>query len=449
MTAELEEIAARVVRMALEGGADDAECTASAGEEFTASVRMRELEQLKNAGSRAAGVRVLIGKRAGSAYSSDLTPEGLRRMVDSALELARITSEDPYAGLPESGELGRLEGDLQLYYHDLAALPADTRIQAAKAAEEAALAHDRRIVNSEGASVDTRVAHRAFANSRGFCGSYSASRCSVSVVPVAKENGSMERDYWYEQSRSAAALEHPDRVGRRAAERAIRRLKPRKVATQTVPVIFEPEAARTLLEHVFEAVNGDAVYRNASFLAGKLGEKVASEKLTLVDDGTLPGLFGTAPFDDEGVPTRRTVVIERGVLTSYLLNTYTARKLGLKTTGNASRGLTGNAGVGHGNLFAEPGEAAPEELIHGVRQGLYVTELIGFGVNTVTGEYSRGAAGLWIENGELAYPVSEVTVSGNLQQMLEAIEAVANDLDFRAATACPTLLVAEMTVSGQ
>ena len=449
MTAELEEIAAQVVRMALEGGADDAECTVSAGEEFTAAIRMRQLERLKDAGSRAAGVRVMIGQHPGSAYTSDLTTEGLRRMVDSALELARITSADPYAGLPESGELGRVEGDLQLYFHDLASVSAEARIQAARKAEEAALAYDARIVNSEGASVDSHLSHRAFANSRGFCASYSGTRCSVSVVPVAKDGASMERDYWFEQSRSAAALEHPDRVGRRAAERAIRRLKPRKVATQKVPVVFEPEAARTLLDHIFEAVNGDAVYRNASFLAGKLGEKVASEKLTVIDDGTLPGLFGTAPFDDEGVPTRRTVVIERGVLRSYLLNTYTARKLGLKTTGNASRGLTGNAGVGHGNLFAEPGRAAPQELIGGIRSGFYVTELIGFGVNTVTGEYSRGAAGLWIENGELAYPVSEVTVSGNLRQMLEAIEAVANDLEFRTATASPTLLVGEMTVSGQ
>ncbi len=449
MTAELEEIAARVVRMALEGGADDAECTVLSGDEFTATVRMGELERLKDAGSRAAGVRVLVGRRPGSAYSSDLSPEGLRRMVDSAVELARITSEDPYAGLPESTELGRLEGDLQLYFHELGALATEARIRAAREAEEAALAYDSRITNSEGASVDTRVSYRAFANSRGFCGSYSASRCSVSVVPVAKEGGSMERDYWFEQSRSAAALEHSHQVGRKAAERAIRRLGPRKVATQKAPVVFEPEAARTLLGHIFEAVSGDAVYRNASFLAGKLGERIASEELTLIDDGTLPGLFGTAPFDDEGVPTRRTVVIERGVLRSYLLNTYTARKLGLKTTGNASRGLTGNAGVGHGNFFAEPGQAAPEELIRGVRNGFYVTELIGFGVNTVTGEYSRGAAGLWIENGELAYPVSEVTISGNLRQILEAIEAVANDLEFRTATASPTLLIGEMTVSGQ
>jgi len=448
-TPELEELANRVVRMALDRGADEAECTVSAGDEFTATVRMRELEQLKDAGSRAAGVRVLIGKRSGSAYSSDLSSEGLLRMVESALELARITSEDPYSGLPEPDELGRLEGDLQLYSDDVAALPADERIAAAKAAEEAALSYDPRIKNSEGASFESVVSERAFANSRGFSGYYRASRCGVSVVPVAGENGSMERDFWFEQSRAAAKLSKPAKIGEIAARRALRRLKPRKVPTQKVPVVFDPETARSLIGHIFEAVNGDAVYRNASFLAGKLGEKIASEKLTVIDDGTLPGLFGTAPFDDEGAPTRRTVVLENGVLRSYLLNTYTARKLGLKTTGNASRGLTGSPGVGHGNLFAEKGRQAPEQIIRSISKGFYVTELIGFGVNVVTGEYSRGAAGLWIENGELAYPVSEVTVSGNLIQMLQAVEAVGDDLEFRTATACPTLMIGEMIVSGR
>jgi PmbA protein len=259
----------------------------------------------------------------------------------------------------------------------------------------------------------------------------------------------MERDYWFTTARGFAGLEKPEDVGRIAAQRAVRRLGARKVETQKVPVVFEPRTARTLLDNIFDAVHGGAVYRNESFLAGKLGERVASEKLTVIDDGTIPGLFGTSPYDDEGVPTRRTVVIENGVLKSYLLNTYTARKLGLRSTGNASRGLAGNAGVGNGNLYIERGGATPEQLIAGIRDGFYVTELIGFGVNIVTGDYSRGAVGLWIRNGELAFPVSEVTIAGTLQQMLMNLKAVGSDLEFRGSMAAPTLVVSEMTVGGR
>jgi PmbA protein len=229
----------------------------------------------------------------------------------------------------------------------------------------------------------------------------------------------------------------------------VRRLGARKVDTQRVPVVFEPRTARSLLDNLFQAVHGESIYRQSSFLAGKLGEKIATENLTVVDDGTLAGLFGTTPFDDEGVPTRRTLVIERGVLKSYLLNTYTARKLSMKTTGNASRGLSGNAGIGHGNLFMEGGERSPEEIITGIANGFYVTELIGSGVNIVTGDYSRGAAGLWIRNGELAFPVSEVTIAGNLNNMLMDMEAIGSDLEFRGSVAAPTLLIREMTVGGR
>ena len=234
------------------------------------------------------------------------------------------------------------------------------RIEQAAQTEEAAFAADPRITNSEGASFDAYSGERVFANSRGFVGSYRTSSCSLSTTPVAREGEFMERDYWYSSARSYSRIESPARIGRRAAERTVRRLGARKVPTQKVPVIFDPQTARTLLGNIFDAVEGDSIYRKASFLAGKLGERVASENVTIVDDGTLPGLFGTSPFDDEGVPSRRTVVIDRGVLKSYLLNTYTARKLGMKTTGNAARGITGNTGVGHGNLFLEKGELDPK-----------------------------------------------------------------------------------------
>jgi PmbA protein len=259
----------------------------------------------------------------------------------------------------------------------------------------------------------------------------------------------MERDYWMSMARGFAGLEPPEQIGRIAAERTLRRLGARKVETQRVPVVFEPRTARSLLGNIFEAVHGDSIYREASFLAFKLGEKVGSDKLNVIDDGTIPGLFGSSPFDDEGVPTRRTPVIERGVLRNYLLNTYTARKLGMRTTGNASRGLSGNAGIGHGNLFIERGSRTPAQILASISNGLYVTELIGSGVNIVTGDYSRGAVGLWIRDGELAFPVSEVTIAGNLNNMLMAMEAVGSDLEFRGSTAAPTLLIGEMTVGGR
>lgn len=444
----LEQLARDIVRMAMERGATGAEATISEGDEFSAAVRMREVESLKDAGSRGAGVRVLRGKRSGSSYTSDLSAEGIERMVRSALDLVSITSEDPHAGLPDASELGSIDGDLRLYSEAVARLETEYKIAQARQAEEAALAYDPRINNSEGASFDSHQGARIFANSLGFSGSYRTSSCSLSVVPVARDHDRMERDYWFSAAREYERLEQPEEIGRKAAERALRRLGARKVATQRVPVIFEPRVAKSLLDHVFEAVHGESVYRKASFLAGRLGEGVASANVTIVDDSTLPGLFGTCPFDDEGVPSRRTVVIERGVLKSYLLNTYTARKLGLKTTGSASRGITGNAGIGHGNFYLEAGGRDAPSILSGVKAGLYVTELMGFGVNGVTGDYSRGAAGMWIENGELAYPVSEVTIAGNLQQMLRDIEAVGSDLEFRGSTASPTVLIHEMTVSG-
>ena len=442
------ELAAQAVRLAIEKGATDAECTLAEGEEFSAQVRMRALETLKDAGSRRAGLRVLVGRRVGSAHTSDLSSAGLRQMVESALAVAAISTENPYADLPDTSELGALNGDLQLYSDDIFSIDTPARIQAALETEEAALSWDPRITNSEGASFNAYTGSRVFANSRGFLGSYRTSSCSLSTTPVARQGDAMERDFWYSSARCHSKLESPLAVGRHAAERTVRRLGARKVPTQKVPVIFDSVTARSLLGNIFDAVEGDSIYRKASFLAGMLGQRVASEHVTVIDDGCMPGLFGTSPFDDEGVPSRRTMVIDRGVLQSYLLNSYAARKLGLRTTGNAARGITGNAGVGHGNFFLQKGERSPAEMIRGIRRGLYVTELIGQGVNVVTGDYSRGAVGLWIENGEFAYPVSEITIAANLRQMLMDVEAAGSDLEFRGSVASPTVLIREMTVSG-
>jgi PmbA protein len=447
--ADLPDIAQRAVKQALAAGASDAECTISEGSEFSANVRLGQLETLKESGSRGAGLRVLFEKRMGASYTSDLTVEGIQQMVQSAIDLAAVTTEDPDAGLPDASELGSIDGDLKLYSPELAELAGETKIDFAKRAEAAALGYDPRITNSEGGSFDSNIGGRVFANSRGFVGSYRSTYCSVSAVPIATQDGAMERDYWYSMARRFTDLETPESVGRKAAERAVRRLGAVKVETQRVPVIFEPRMARSLVGDIADAVDGRAIYRRASFLAGKLGEKIASPSFTIIDDGTIPGLFGSQPFDDEGVPTRRTVVIENGVLKSYLLNTYAARKLGLKTTGSAARGITGNAGIGHGNFYLERGEKSPEQIIAQVKNGLYVTELIGTGVNIVTGDYSRGAAGLWIRDGELAFAVSEVTIASTLQEMFNNIAEIGNDLEFRSSIAAPTIMIGEMTVAGR
>jgi PmbA protein len=269
-------------------------------------------------------------------------------------------------------------------------------------------------------------------------------------VPIAQaEDGAMQRDYWYSVARSLSRLESPEEVGRIAAERTLRRLGARKARTAKVPVVLDPMVSRSMLDHIFEGVNGDSVYRGASFLAGKLGEKVAGDNVTIVDDGTMPGGFGTSPFDGEGVPTRRTVVIDRGILSSYLLNTYTAKKLSLQTTANAARGLAGNPGIGPGNFFLQPGSRSPKQMLADIEEGLYVTEFLGFGVNMVTGDYSRGASGLWISKGEFAYPVEEITVAGNLKDVFFNISEIGNDLEFRGSVACPTIRIDGLTVAGQ
>jgi PmbA protein len=259
----------------------------------------------------------------------------------------------------------------------------------------------------------------------------------------------MQRDYWFSVARSLARLESPESVGKIAAQRTLRRLNGRRVKTARVPVVFDPMVANSILDHIFEGINGDSVYRGASFLAGKLGQKIAGDQVTVIDDGTMIGGFGTSPFDGEGTPTRRTVVIENGVLKSYLLNTYTAKKLGLQTTGNAARGLAGTPGIGPGNYFLQPGTKTPKEIIAAIADGLYVTEFLGHGANLVTGDYSRGASGLWISGGELAYPVEEITVAGNLKELFFNISEVGNDLEFRGAMACPTIRVEGLTVGGE
>ena len=448
--ADLRDLATEVVSRAMKGGATAAEAVVREGSEFSTGVRLGEVETLKEAGSRAIGLRVFLGQRAASTYSSDFSEDGIQRLIGGALDLARVTSEDAYSGIPEPDQLGSAPGDLKLYYDDVYSLPPEERIDYARRAERAALDADPRMKNSDGASFDAAIGHKVLANSHGFVGEYRRSYCAVSAAPIAQDDsGAMQRDYWFSMARTMSKLDSPESVGREAARRTLRRLGSRKIASTQVPIVLDPMVAGSILDNIFDAANGDAVYRQSSFLANKLGEKIAAGNITVVDDGTIPGGFGTEPFDGEGVPTRRTVVIENGVFKSYLLNTYTAKKLGLKTTGNASRGLAGTPGIGAGNFFLQKGERTPQQIIADIKQGLYVFQFLGFGVNMVTGDFSRGVSGLWIENGELTYPVEEVTVAGNLKDMLNNISEIGNDLEFRGSIAAPTLRIDGMILAGE
>ena len=453
-TVGLRDLASEVLGRALKAGATDAEVVAYEGDEFSASVRLGQVETLKESGSRAIGLRVFNGLRSANTSSSDLSREGVDKLVDGAISLAKITSEDPFLGLPGESAFGQLQGDLGLYFEDVAEQPAAERIETARRCEAAALAFDTRIQNSRGGEFDTATSHKVMVNSRGFAGEFRKSYCGFAASPIAVDgDGKMQGSYWYSSSRTTAKLCNPEEIGRIAAERALRRLGARSVKTQRVPVVFSPEIARSIMGNIFEAANGDAIYRHATFFDEMLGERVAGENITVVDDGTMVfdgiGGFGTSPFDAEGLPTRRTVLVERGILKSYVTNTYTGRKLGIASTGNAARGLAGNPGIGAGNFYLEAGDLSPEEILRPIAQGLYVTQTMGFGVNLVTGDYSQGAAGLWIENGELAYPVEEITIAGNLKDMYRNISSIGNDLVFRGASAAPTICVEGMTIAGR
>ena len=339
--------------------------------------------------------------------------------------------------------------DLDVF--DSTILTMDEEIALAQRAEEAAMKADARLTNSEGADCAYGNGSVVLANTHGFLGFHRSSRFSLSVTPIAvdeKNGGGMQRDSWYTVARKYSLLDTPESIGHIAAQRTIRRLGAKKISTQRVPVIFDTETAASLLGHLADAVSGYALYKGASFLLGQLGKQIAPEFVCIEDDGRLVCGMGSRPFDGEGVSTQKNIILNNGVLASYLFDTYSGRKMGMPSTGNAARHVGDNPSVAPTNLFLRAGTASPEDIIGSVTQGFYVTELIGFGVNMLTGDYSRGASGFWIENGALAYPVEEVTIAGNLKQIFEQIEVIGNDLEFRGRIASPTIKIAQITVAG-
>ena len=415
---------------------------------FDTQVRLGDVETVQNSHQKRLGLRLFFGQRSATTSTSDFSPASLRQLLDDTCVLAQAMAADEYAGLPEADEAATTVPDLGLCDDSLQQLPPAERIAMARDAEKAALDYDSRITNSEGGSYDSSQGEVTYVNSHGFVGHYSASLASMSVSSIASDASGMQSGSWFTAGRRLEGLEAPDSLGREAARRTLRRLGARRVPTQKVPVVFEASIAAGLLNHLFSAVSGSAIYRAASFLTDCIGEKIAPDTVTVFDDGTLSGAPGSKPFDGEGLPTRRTSVVENGVLLTYLLDTYSGRKLGMRSTGNAARSAGDPPSVSPTNFFLVPGEATPEEIIASVPSGLYVTGLIGFGVNPVTGDYSRGASGLWIENGELTYAVEEITIAGNLRQMFADIEMIGNDLDRRRRVMAPTLKIREMTIAG-
>ncbi len=435
--AALERVVEQALALARRKGASAAEAAVGVSTGLSVTVRLGEVETLEYQRDRSLGVTVYSGQRKGSASTANLSPAAVEETVAKALSIASFTTDDAFAGLPEASLMARELPDLDLSHPW--ELDAPTAIELARRCEQSALGFDTRIRNSEGASVSTHRKMAVFGNSHGFIGGYPSTSHSVSCVVLGQDDGDMQRDYWYTAARDWQALEDVEEVGRKAARKAVERLGAGKLSTRKAPVLFVPELARGLIGHFVGAIGGAAQYRRASFLLDAAGQQVFPEAISLIERPHLKGAFGSAPFDNEGVATRDRDLVVRGVLDGYLLDAYSARKLGLATTGNAG---------GVHNLIVQGHMLDPKTLLRKLGTGLLVTEMMGQGVNPVTGDYSRGAAGFWVENGEVTRPVHEITVAGHLRAMYRGIVAIGEDVDRRGAIHCGSLLIDEMTIAG-
>lgn len=434
--ATLQQLASDALAHARLKGATACEVDVSEGFGQSVSVRCGEVETIEYNRDKGMGVSVYVGQRRGYASTSDFSPRALRETVEAALNIARFTAEDDCAGLPDPELLATEPMDLDLYHPW--ELPVEAAIELAGRCEAAAFETDERINNSEGASVSTQQAQFVAANSLGFMGGYPTSRHYIACSVIAGEQEAMQRDDWYTTHRNATALEAPEAVGQQAARRAVARLNPKKISTGSFPVIFEAPLAAGLLGNFVQAVSGGALYRKSSFLLDHLGRQVFPEFVQLQELPHLPGALASSPFDNDGVRTRERQVVRDGVLQGYFLSVYSGRKLGLPSTGNAG---------GSHNLILTPGEHDLDGLLAQMGRGLLVTELLGHGVNYVTGDYSRGAAGFWVEDGRIAHPVEEITIAGNLKDMFRNIRAVGRDVQVRGSKRTGSILLDALTVA--
>ena len=436
----------QLMKLARKAGATEAEAYAERTRDASVRVRDGQVEQLEQASSKGIGLRVITGQRLGFAYGTDLSKDGLKLLAEKAVALAKGAAKDPANGLPRGTRLGAAaEGDFDAAIEDIAP---EWKLQAAREAEQGARAEDPRVRKFDSTGAGDFLSQSAIFSSHGAQGESRASYAYVYCSPVAEADGQLQTASWSDTRRTLATLQRPEEVGRIAARRAARMLGARKPKTQRVPVVFEPQLAAAFIGGISAAVNGLLVHKKSSFLGALLGKRVASPEVTLVDDATLEHGIATRPFDGEGVASRRTAVIENGILRSFLYDATTARKAKAESTGSASRAWASLPSIGTSNFYLKAGTQKPDAILKGVKNGLYVTAMLGRGADVVTGDYSRGANGIWIENGELTYPVQEITVSGNLLQMLQGIDAIGDDLDFRSSTAAPTIRFAELVVSG-
>lgn len=449
---ELLRVADEVVTAAKKAGADVAEATVRGGSHLSTKVRLREPELVEEAGSRSLGLRVMLGQQVAVTYTSDFTAAGRARLVEDVIELAKLSQPDAFAGPPDPSLLSTADqhADLDVYDEAMDALVAEEALARAKEGEDAALGFDPRITNSEGATFTRASGESVLVTSGGFRGTTRGTYASLVVSPVADDaDGKKRSGYHWAAKRHLAELEGARGVGEEAARRTLRKLGASKIASCEMPVIFDPDTARSLLGLLASCVNGGAIWRRSSYLLDRLETPVASELVTVIDDPLLPKAPGSRPFDGEGLLSRRNVVVENGVLKTYLMDTYAAKKLSMQSTASASRGSSGGVGASTTNFVLQPGAMTRQALLASTKRGLYVTEMMGFGFNAVTGDFSRGAAGFLVENGELTQPVSEVTISLNLDEILKRIDAVADDLDLRTSTASPTFRVSAMTIAGK
>jgi PmbA protein len=438
----LTDLAEDLVVFGKKNEADEIEISIIDGYEFRVDVRFGEIENLLESGSRYISFRVIKDKKTAFAASSDLSKETLRHLLKKSIKRAALANADEYSGLPPFSSKKIDIQSLKLHDPEIADFSSEKKIALAKEVEKVAL-KDKRITNSHGASFETNEIKFVLANSNGFLNEYDQTLCSLSLGLQAGETDNRVEDSWFSSKRYLNELELAEEVAKKAIERTVRQLKPRKIKTQKVPVVFEPMMTSWLLGFLFSCVSGVSVYQKTSFLVDKLGKRIGNEKVTIFDDGLLPSKLGSKPFDSEGVPCQKTPVVERGILKNYLCSTYAARKLRLKSTGNAA-----GTSVSPHNFYLQPGNLTPEEIIASVDEGLILIRTLGHGLNPVTGDISRGAFGLWVEKGEIAYPVSEITISGNLGEILNQIDMVGNDLHFYTSLAGPTIKIQELTVAG-
>jgi PmbA protein len=450
---ELCDAAQLAVELAKRAGADDAEVLVRDGSELTAKVRLGEPELVQEASSRGLGLRVLKGGRRAVTYTSDLRREALEALCAETVALAELAEPDEYALPPDPSLLAKQIPELDLYDEKVAEVEASWALREAVAGEAAARRSDARVTNSEGATWSRVLGATAFATSGGFVGGYRGSYASLVVEPLCDdmtdpENPKKRNGYWWTGSRFLDQLEVAEAVGIEATRRTVATIGSKKVETQECPIVFDPEIARSIVGTIFSVANGSAFWRKSTYLIGKEGQEIASKLVTIVDDPLIPRAPGSRPFDGDGLATRKNSVVDKGVLGPVLCDVYSGRKLGRASTGSAGRGIGGNPGPTTSNLIMEAGGITREELLKQTDRGLYVTSLMGFGFNPVTGDFSRGAQGFWIEKGELTFPVSEVTIAANFDQILKRIDLVANDLVLRSSTAAPTFRVSHMMLAG-